>query len=328
MSRVDEAMRRAAGDGQELPESAAGVPPASPLIDSGDVTTLSRTLFPIEMPDPRRSRPAQAAQPAAVAQIAPAASPDTTRTVAPAAEARPSLLDRMGPAVAQKVVIDRRVLPASREQYRRLAASLHHAQAAKGTKVVMIASALPGEGKTLTASNLALTFSESYQRRVLLIDGDLRRPGLHTVFGVDNSFGLADGLNSVQERKLPLHQVSSRLALLSAGMPSSDPMAGLTSERMHRVIDEAREGFDWVFIDTPPVGFLSDANLLARMVDAAVMVVKAGSTPFELVQRAIDAIGRDRTMGVVLNRADPGEDSTGYASYASYYAGAESPGQA
>ena len=71
---------------------------------------------------------------------------------------------------------------------------------------------------------------------------------------------------------------------------------------MRRLIDEAREAFDWVIIDTPPVGLLPDANLLAAMVDGVVLVVKAGSTPYDLVKRAVDAIGRDRMLGVVLNR--------------------------
>jgi capsular exopolysaccharide synthesis family protein len=234
-------------------------------------------------------------------------------------EPRLTLLERIDSRLAQKVVVDDRIMPASREQYRRLAAALHHAQAANGTKVVMIASAVSGEGKTLTTSNLALTFSESYQRNVLLIDGDLRKPGLHLVFGLDNTSGLGEGLVSAEERKLKVHQVTSRLSVLSAGMPSSDPMAGLTSDRMRRVLDEAREAFDWVFIDTPPVAFLSDANLLARMVDAAVLVVKAGSTPFELVQRATEAIGRDKAIGVVLNRADPGDLSSGYGYGYGYY---------
>ena len=72
---------------------------------------------------------------------------------------------------------------------------------------------------------------------------------------------------------------------------------------MQRLIDEAREAFDWVIIDTPPVGLLTDANLLASMVDGAVLVVKAGSTPYDLVKRAVDAIGPSKLLGVVLNRA-------------------------
>ena len=100
------------------------------------------------------------------------------------------------PAVhfSAKLVGDDRMLTTSREQYRRLAATLHRIQATSGLKVVMIASAVAGEGKTLTAANLALTFSESYEQNVLLIDADLRRPSLARTFGVPSSPGLSDGL--------------------------------------------------------------------------------------------------------------------------------------
>jgi capsular exopolysaccharide synthesis family protein len=311
MSRVDEALRRAAG--QVKGEVVETIPAMTVVSDmESDVASLSRTAFPLEMPQTRRARPA--ATPPEIPAPSPAGA-----VVAPSFPESRTLLERIDSRLAQKVVVDDRVNPASREQYRRLAAALHHAQAANGTKVVMIASAVPGEGKTLTASNLALTFSESYQRSVLLIDGDLRKPGLHLVFGLDNAAGLGEGLVSAEETKLRVQQVTPRLSILSAGMPSPDPMAGLTSDRMRRVLEEAREAFDWVFIDTPPVAFLSDANLLARMVDAAVLVVKAGSTPFELVQRATEAIGRDKAIGVVLNRADPGDISSGYGYGYGYY---------
>jgi receptor protein-tyrosine kinase len=209
--------------------------------------------------------------------------------------------------------------PASREQYRRLAATLHRTQIATGLKVVMIGSAVAGEGKTLTAANLALTFSGSYRRRVLLIDGDLRRPSVHTMFGIDGTPGLSDGLlTSDDNAKLALRHRSAHLAILPAGRPTSDPMAGLTSERMQRLIDEARATFDWVIIDTPPVGLMTDANLLANMADGTLLVVKAGTTPYEAVQRAADAIGRDHLLGVVLNRASR-EAAHGYVYGYKYY---------
>src|SRR5688500_11108942 len=105
------------------------------------------------------------------------------------------------------------------EQYRRLAARLHLAQAERGTKVVMISSALPGEGKTLTAANVALTLSHSYKRRVLLIDGDLRKPWIHELFSVPNVSGLNDGVRSAVQRKVPLIRWSESLTLLTAGRP-------------------------------------------------------------------------------------------------------------
>ena len=206
----------------------------------------------------------------------------------------------------EKTVVHLSAHPVAREQYRRLAATLHHVQAERGLKAILVASALAEEGKTLTAVNLALTLSESYRRRVLLIDADLRRPTLHMEFGFDNIVGLADALAAKDERRLPIVAVSPRLSVLPAGRPSADPMEALTSSRMLKILDEAAAVFDWIIIDTPPVGLLPDANLLAAMLDGAVFVVAAGRTPCAVVQKAVEALGRDRILGVILNRVEEG----------------------
>jgi capsular exopolysaccharide synthesis family protein len=266
------------------------------------------TEFPSEAPRPRlRSVVNQSTIP-----VADAMAPDESSP----ARVLPSLVGRMTPTLSRKVVIDRDTDPASKEQYRRLAASLHAAQAASHLKVVMVASAVASEGKSLTAANLALTLSESYQKNVLLIDGDLRRPSQHAVFALDCSPGLTDGLRSAESRVV-LHRVTLHLTVLTAGEPTTDPMAVLTSERMARLVQEARETFDWVVIDTPPVGLISDANLLAEAADGALLVVRAESTPYDIVQRAVATLGRDRVLGVVLNQARE-LDAPGYK-YNSYY---------
>jgi len=306
MSRVDEALRRAS----DQPSTAADALPEEP--------------FPIEMREHRRERkgalPDASSQPAdaSVSQLA--------------AEQRPkssSLLQRMSGALAEKLVIDASMAATSREQYRRLAAVLHHTQQTTGLTVVMVTSGVPGEGKTLTCTNLALTFSESYGRRVLLIDADLRRPTIHSVFNIDNSGGLSDGLAAVQERKMLVRQVSEKLGVLPAGRPTSDPMASLISDRMRRLIEEARAEFDWVIIDTPPVALLPDAHILAAMSDGALLVVKAESTPYAVVKRAAEAIGHERTLGVVLNLSDGNAHSTGYYGYydKNYYYGTKPAAQ-
>ena len=221
-------------------------------------------------------------------------------------------------AVSEKIVVDAETNPASVEQYRRLAAVLHHAQNERGLRVIMVTSALPGEGKTLTASNLALTLSESYQRRVLLVDADLRRPSIHQLFALPSLSGLSDGLRSVEDRKLTLVEVSPRLTVLPAGRPDPDPMSVLTSSRMQYVLDEAREKFDWVIVDTPPVGLMPDAHLLAAMVDGALLVIGATMSPHRVVAKTVDVIGRERILGVVLNRVARTDMSHG-AYYYSYY---------
>ena len=170
---------------------------------------------------------------------------DAPRPSANTHTATQSSFDVNSTAVAKLVVMPA-VSPAAIEQYRRLAASLHHAQLARETKVLMVTSASPGEGKTLTTTNLALTLSESYRRNVLLIDADLRRPNIHQMFQIPNVLGLSDALKSETEQRLSLIQVSENLSVLPAGRPDPDPMGGLTSDRMRRIIQEATAHFDWV----------------------------------------------------------------------------------
>ena len=220
---------------------------------------------------------------------------------------------------AEKLVVSSSMPEPLREHYRRLGATLHHAQAESGLKTLMITSAVPDEGKTLTATNIALTLSESYQRRVLLIDADLRRPSLDDVFQVPKGFGLNEALTSNPPRKVSLIQVSHHLSLLTAGAPDPDPMSTLTGERMRQLLAEAAASFEWVIIDTPPVGILTDAKLLGSMVDAALVVIRAGKTPSALIQRAVDSLGRNRIMGVVLNRVEPVHAGGSYSYYNSYY---------
>ena len=301
MSRIDEALRRA---GNQPPEGAdAPGALASLQTEAKDAVALAQEEYPAESGEGSRPGGSDANVSNIKASQAAQEHPEST------------LFERIDGRLNEKVVIDQNMSSSSREQYRRLAAVLHDAQSTTGLQVVMVASAVAGEGKTLTASNLALTFSESYRKRVLLIDGDLRRPTLHSVFRLDTASGLADGLMSTTDTKMLVRQVSTRLAVLPAGRPSADPMAGLTSERMKRLLDEARQSFDWVILDTPPVMLLPDAHLMASMVDGAVLVVRAASTPHELVRRATEAVGRSRILGVVLNRAEPSGQHDHYQYY-------------
>src|ERR671930_88994 len=203
--------------------------------------------------------------------------------------------------------------PAPMDPLPRLPARRERTQIARDLKVVMVSSAVSGDGKTLTSTNLALTLSESYRRRVLLIDADLRRPSVHHVFQVKNVGGLTECLAAETERRLPLVQATPYLSVLLAGRPDSDPMSGLTSNRMRRLIGEAAETFDWVVVDTPPVVLMPDANLLAAMADAAILVIGAGKTPYKLITRAIEILGRSKIIGVVLNRVDRRHIAGGYA---------------
>jgi protein-tyrosine kinase len=223
----------------------------------------------------------------------------------------------MATRLGEKVVLGSAALPGCVEQYRRLAATLHHAQQQTKMKIVMVTSAMPAEGKTLTTTNLALTLSESYKRRVLIIDADLRRPSMHAIFQVPNIAGLNEALTA-SEAPPAAFALSPRLTLLPAGRPNPDPMGVLTSPAMGDLVRNAAADYDWVIVDTPPVGLLTDASLLAGMVDGVVMVIAAGTVSYKIVQRAVEAVGRNRILGVVLNRSTESPFGAGY-NYESYY---------
>lgn len=190
------------------------------------------------------------------------------------------------------------------EQYRRLAAALIHATVERGVKVVMIASSVGSEGKSLTAANLAVTLSRSYQRQTLIVDADLRSPRLHDIFHVDNTRGLSEWLRATDSASAATVQLLPGLTLLPAGRPTGDPMAGLTSARMKALLADASAQFDFVIVDTPPATLVPDAGILVGLVDAAVLVIRANSTPHDQIERAVATLGRDRILGTVLNRTD------------------------
>ena len=202
------------------------------------------------------------------------------------------------------------------EQYRRIAAVLHEEQVRRQLKTVMITSAAPHEGKTLTVVNLALTLSESYGRRVLVIDADLRWPSVHTFLNIPNGPGLTEALRG-GSHELQITNVSDRLSLVTAGRAGAAPLAGLTSPRMAEVIEECAARFDWVLLDTPPVGMLPDAQVLARLVGGVLFVIAAGSTAAATVEQAIAELGDESIIGTVLNRVE--ERRIGTADYYNEY---------
>jgi len=293
MSRIDEALKRAS----QGPVAGRGTGRVvDPPLRLADELTLDE--YPLE------SKAASERHDRVVAQ--------TDQVTAAKTDDR-SRLARLIASSNEKLVVGAGRNHVSLEQYRRLAATLHEAQVEKGLKTIVVTSSIPKEGKTLTAVNLALTFSESYGRRVLLIDADLRRPSVHEVLGIRNEKGLSEALHS-ERPELPTVQVSPLLSVLTSGRPEQNPLAGLSSERMRTLLDAVSSQYDWVIMDTPPLALLSDAQILVRLTQAAVFVIRAGSTPFPVIDKAINEIGREFIIGTVLN----GVEETAIAAKAYY----------
>jgi protein-tyrosine kinase len=274
MSRVDEALRLAEGLGPDRTPEPEGKVAGSPL------NQYFREGAERPIDEPRILRPVE--REAAVQPDPVIATDDDVRA-------------RLVTGTSSTV---------SREQYRRVAAVLHEEQAEDQLSTLIVTSAVPGEGKTLTAVNLALTLSESYARRVLIIDADLRAPSVHVVLGMSNDAGLSDAL-AESGADLPIRQVTTNLAVMTAGRADLNPLAGLSSPRMGEILRDVATRFDWVLLDTSPVGVLPDAQVLARLVGGVILVIGAGSTPAAAVERAIAELGGpDAIIGTVLNRVD------------------------
>jgi capsular exopolysaccharide synthesis family protein len=205
---------------------------------------------------------------------------------------------------------DRPVLSGSSdfsEAIRALRTSLALSHRSTGSAIVVVTSAQPLEGKTTTACNLALALAYG-GARVLLIDADMRRPGIHTGLGLDNVHGLADLLSDQATLTASVQRLAEpNLWVMTAGTTPSNPSELLASGKMDALMSQVETGpFDWVVIDTPPVLAVTDASIVTRWASGVAFVVGSEMTRSRLAERAIEMLSAARPsfIGAVLNRVD------------------------
>jgi capsular exopolysaccharide synthesis family protein len=199
------------------------------------------------------------------------------------------------------------------EQFRTLRARIDSIAAQHPLRTIAFTSALPGEGKSVAAVNLALVSSMSVGRRVLLVDADLRRPRIHATLGVLPENGLAEVLTdrcSLSEAVVKVEGFN--LEVLAVRSQPPNPSELLASERMKQLVEEAGRSYDRVIIDVPPTLSLPDAKIVAELADGVVLVVRAGSTSSDDVGAALEVLDRRRVVGVVLNGVEDSSDRYGY----------------
>ena len=184
--------------------------------------------------------------------------------------------------------------------------------------MILITSAVAGEGKTSTILNLAWAIAQSKEKRVLVIDGDLRRPSVSSYLGLDFELGFGEVINEVSDALPSIVRVAdSSLYILSSSREAAQPAESLSKERVGETLSELRKYFDYILIDAPPVVAFADARLLANHADAVIVVVRAGLAGHSTVERAIEALPSNRILGVVLNGADQMSE-VGYYGYYGY----------
>jgi len=206
------------------------------------------------------------------------------------------------------------------EEFRSLRTRLNHLQTLQPIHSVVVTSASPAEGKSFTAANLALAQSHLEGNLTLLCDFDLRRPVVHNLFQIPRSPGATDFLQG----KAQLHEVIRRiegtnLYIMPAGEAVLNPLELLNLAEVKTMIERLPSIFNWVILDSPPLLFAADANLLSTLAHGLLLVVRMGSTTIDAVTRAMGSLCQNNILGIVVNGAQKSELYSKYTYYHSYY---------
>jgi len=191
------------------------------------------------------------------------------------------------------------------EQYRTLRSRLYDLRERMNLKSILVTSALPQEGKSFTASNLAQVLVRQHGRRVLLVDADLRGPRLHQMLGTSLGPGLSEYLQG-QNDEFSIMQRGplADLFFIPSGVTSGNPAELVGNGRLKLLLQRVEPIFDWIIVDSPPAVPVSDASVLAKACDGVLIVVRANVTPSDIARKARMEFPDQSLIGVVLNGTD------------------------
>jgi protein-tyrosine kinase len=203
------------------------------------------------------------------------------------------------------------------EQFRTLRSRLYQMRSTQPLKTLLVTSSVPAEGKTFVTNNLAQSIVRQPDRRVLIIDADLRCSRLHVPLGAPVSPGLTEYLKGeADEAAIVQNGFDGNLCFIPGGTESTHPSELLSNGKLKTLLARMAPIFDWVILDSPPLLPVADSSFLADLVDGILLVVRAGSTPMATAQRSCQELQGRNVVGVVLNAVDPAQ------AYGSYYSSA------
>jgi protein-tyrosine kinase len=199
------------------------------------------------------------------------------------------------------------------ERFRMLRSRLYHVATTRTMRRILVTSGVAGEGKTFVAANLAQSIVQQPERRVLLIDADLRAPRLHLAFGATPAPGLTEYLRGeADEFQVIQKGAEENLCLVCAGAHVDKPTEILLNPRMKQLLDKVTPLFDWVIIDSPPALPVQDASDLAHLTDGVLVVLRAGATHAHAAEKTVAEFKNKNLLGVVLNQVKGNDFFGGY----------------
>jgi len=211
-----------------------------------------------------------------------------------------------------------------REEFRRLRARLYQLRETRPVKSILVTSALPGEGRSFTAANLAQVMARQQGCRALLIDADLRSPSLHKVLGTSPSPGLSEFLlGDAKELEVIQRGQMENLFFIPAGPPVTGQTELICNGRLRILLNGLESLFEWIIIDSPAAIPVSDSVVMANFCDGVLIIVRSNLTPFDVVRKTRQRFPDEHVLGVVLNGTAPDPHLDGY-----YRASGAEPGTA
>lgn len=303
MSRIHEALKKAEQERAQGTAAAAAPSIEAPMAEPFPADDLARETMPAVLPPAVQS---------ALAEMTGAGrlSSDELRAQCRVADWKPDRSKMLFFDLKGHQVV------AGSEEFRTLRSKLYQLRTRQTLRSIVVSSALPGEGKSFVAANLAQVIVRQAGRKVLLIDADLRRSQLHEYLGAPPSPGLVEFLRgAVSETEVMQRGPLEDLYFIAGGAQARQPAELISNGKLKNLIERMSATFDWIIVDSPPIMPVSDAAVLADMCDGVLMVVQANATPLEAAQKARLEFHK-RLVGVVLNRADAKHS---YGTY--YYAG-------
>lgn len=200
------------------------------------------------------------------------------------------------------LILESNSMSVAAESYRTLRTNIQYSSFDNPVKSVVLTSSEPGEGKSTTSANLALSFAQD-GKRVILIDCDLRKPVVHKNFGISNAVGLSEFLIGKVDFSKVVHKHRSGLHVLPSGTIPPNPSEMLASRAMEHLLAQLEEKYDYIILDTPPVNAVTDSKILSTKVDGTILVVKYGYTKKEGVIEAVKGLRavKANIIGTVFN---------------------------
>jgi capsular exopolysaccharide synthesis family protein len=201
------------------------------------------------------------------------------------------------------------------EKFRFLAVRLRQIQQARPLKRLLITSTIPEEGKSMVCGNLAAVMARRKQHKILLLEGDLRRPVLSTRLGLGKLSGLTEWMRGTGPMTSIYHLEAAGFWFLPAGRPAENPLELMQSGRLAPLMDQLAAWFDWVIIDSPPVLPLADTTLWMKLADGILLVAREGVTQKRQLQRGVEILEPSKLLGMVLNSSSNSDHDNYYQRY-------------